>query len=127
MRIEDSKSAARFFYCAKASTADREAGLEGFKIKQQDESQNDGDPGGDNPRNRGARERANHHATVKPTELMRWLCRLVGHPGAMIMDPFAGSGSTGRGALLEGFNFIGFEQDPEYCKIADARILDILC
>ena len=64
----------------------------------------------------------NHHPTVKPTELMRYLCRLVTPPGGTVLDPFTGSGSTGRGAVLEGFNFIGIEREPEYAAIAERRI-----
>lgn len=89
-RFGDSGSAARFFYCAKASKADRGEG--------------------------------NGHPTVKPTDLMRYLCRLVTPPGGTVLDPFAGSGSTGKGAVLEGFNFIGIEREPEYVAIAQRRI-----
>jgi DNA modification methylase len=87
--IGDSGSAARFFYCAKASKADR----------------------GDN-----------HHPTVKPTALMRYLCRLVTPPGGVVLDPFMGSGSTGKACALEGFRFIGIERESEYLEIARARI-----
>ena len=66
--------------------------------------------------------RRNHHPTVKPTDLMRYLCRLVTPPGGTILDPFMGSGSTGRGAALEGFHFIGIEREPDYLAIAKARI-----
>jgi site-specific DNA-methyltransferase (adenine-specific) len=55
---------------------------------------------------------------------MRWLCRLITPPGGLILDPFTGSGSTGRGAVLEGFRFMGFELSEEYAEIARARILD---
>lgn len=90
-RIEmGSGSAARFFYCAKASKADR----------------------GEN----------NYHITVKPTDLMRYLCRLVTPPNGVVLDPFMGSGSTGKAAALEGFNFIGIEREAEYVAIAQARI-----
>lgn len=118
----DSGSAARFFYCAKASTKDRNEGLDGFEVKQQDESRKEGNPGGDNPRNRGLQQRANHHPTVKPTELMRYLVRLVTPPNGTVLDPFMGSGSTGKGALIEGFDFIGIDQSSEYVKIAKARL-----
>jgi site-specific DNA-methyltransferase (adenine-specific) len=64
----------------------------------------------------------NHHPTVKPTALMRYLCRLVTPPKGIVLDPFMGSGSTGKAAMLEGFNFIGIERDEEYFKIAEARI-----
>jgi site-specific DNA-methyltransferase (adenine-specific) len=64
----------------------------------------------------------NHHPTVKPTDLMRYLCRLVTPPNGTILDPFTGSGSTGVAALREGFKFIGIELNPEYAKIAQNRI-----
>ena len=83
-------SAARFFYCAKASKKDRGDG--------------------------------NTHPTVKPTDLMAYLCRLVTPPGGVVLDPFMGSGSTGKAAHAEGFNFIGIERDPEYFRIASERI-----
>lgn len=83
-------SAARYFYCAKASKSDRGDG--------------------------------NNHPTVKPTDLMRYLCRLVTPPGGVVLDPFMGSGSTGKGARLEGFGFIGIEREPDYLAIARNRI-----
>lgn len=64
----------------------------------------------------------NNHPTVKPTDLMRYLCRLVTPPNGTVLDPFTGSGSTGKAATLEGFNFIGIEQSAEYDEIATARI-----
>ncbi|MBF8679894.1 DNA-methyltransferase [Pseudomonas fulva] len=114
----DSGSAARFFYCAKASRADRNDGLH-----------SDGQPAvaahatmqereqADWPRRNG-----NHHPTVKPTDLMAYLCRLVTPAGGIVLDPFMGSGSTGKAAMREGFQFIGCELDPEYLAIAKARI-----
>jgi site-specific DNA-methyltransferase (adenine-specific) len=65
---------------------------------------------------------ANNHPTVKPTDLMRYLCRLVTPPGGTVLDPFMGSGSTGRAALLEGFRFIGIEREAQYLEIARARV-----
>lgn len=118
----NSGSAARFFYCAKASKHDRNEGLDGFEAKQQDQSRKVGNPGGDNPRNRGVGERLNHHPTVKPIDLMRYLCRLITPPNGTILDPFMGSGSTGKAAVLEGFDFIGMEQSEDYLQIAQARI-----
>jgi DNA modification methylase len=118
----DSGSAARFFYCAKASQEDRNEGCEGLTVRQQDESRKAGNPGGDNPRNRGLGLRANHHPTVKPTDLMRYLCRLVTPPGGVVLDPFCGSGSTGKAAMLEGLKFIGIELSAEYCELAQRRI-----
>ena len=64
----------------------------------------------------------NFHATVKPTDLMRYLCRLVTPPEGIVLDPFMGSGSTGKAAMLEGFHFIGIERDADYIEIAKARI-----
>ena len=68
------------------------------------------------------RNDGNIHPTVKPTELMRYLCRLITPQNGIVLDPFMGSGSTGKGAILEGFDFIGMELDPEYVEIAKARI-----
>jgi DNA modification methylase len=124
----DSGSAARFFYCAKASKADRDEGCEGLPqtIKQ---SVADGDkrhgtlPYTNEPREMKPRPRGNHHPTVKPTALMRYLCRLVTPPGGVVLDPFTGSGSTGKAAILEGFQFIGIEREAEYVAIAKARIV----
>ena len=65
----------------------------------------------------------NFHPTVKPIELMAWLCRLVTPPGGTVLDPFMGSGSTGVAAILEGFHFIGIEREADYLQIAEARIL----
>ncbi len=121
--IEDNGgSAARFFYCAKASRADRDEGCDGIDERKRDAGRKEGNPGGDNPRNRGVHERRNHHPTVKPTALMRYLCKLVTRLGGVVLDPFCGSGSTGKAAILEGFKFIGIEKEFEYCEIANARI-----
>lgn len=68
------------------------------------------------------RGEGNNHPTVKPTDLMRYLCRLVTPPGGTVLDPFMGSGSTGKAAVLEGFNFVGIDLDPAYVEIAKARI-----
>lgn len=107
----DTGSAARFFYVPKASVADREEGLR------------DGGVGASRDGGRGnTKPRFNGHPTVKPTELMRYLCRLITPPGGVVLDPFAGSGSTGRGAILEGFKFIGIEQESAYVEIARRRI-----
>jgi site-specific DNA-methyltransferase (adenine-specific) len=120
-------SAARFFYCPKASKADRDEGCEGLPqtIKQ---SVAHGDkrhgtlPYTNEPREMKPRPRGNHHPTVKPTALMRYLCRLVTPPGGVVLDPFMGSGSTGKAAIMEGFRFIGIEREAEYVEIAKARI-----
>jgi site-specific DNA-methyltransferase (adenine-specific) len=118
----DSGSAARFFYCAKASKRDRNEGLDDFDAIRVHDGRKAGNPGGSNPRNRTNDAKVNHHPTVKPTDLMRYLCRLITPPNGVVLDPFMGSGSTGRGAILEGFDFIGIEQDAEYVEIAKARI-----
>jgi len=118
----DSGSAARFFYCAKSSRAERNKGLEGFEEKQQDPSRKEGNPGGDNPRNRGVKKVTNFHPTVKPIALMRYLVKLVTPPKGTVLDPFLGSGTTAIAAKLEGFDCIGIEMDKDYCKIAEARI-----
>lgn len=92
----DSGSPARFFYCAKASKSERHLGL--------------------------AEGQVNHHPTVKPLALMRYLVRLVTPPGGVVLDPFTGSGTTGMAALLEGFGFIGFENKLDYLPIALSRV-----
>jgi hypothetical protein len=88
-----SDSAARFFYCSKAGKKDRDLD-----------------------------EHGNIHPTVKPVDLMRYLCRLVTQHGGTVLDPFMGSGTTGKAAMLDGFEFIGCEMDEQYYKIAEARI-----
>jgi site-specific DNA-methyltransferase (adenine-specific) len=126
--FHDSGSAARFFYCAKASKRDRNEGLDGFNSKQtvgggggigdylDDVNSASGKYGSEKA------PQANHHPTVKPTDLMRYLCRLVTPPSGTVLDPFMGSGSTGKAAIYEGFNFVGIEMTDEYLPIAKARI-----
>jgi site-specific DNA-methyltransferase (adenine-specific) len=111
-------SAARFFYCPKASKADRDEGCEGFEARARPTM---GSGIGGQPDQQKANNR-NNHPTVKPTALMRYLCRLVTPPNGTVLDPFMGSGSTGKAAMLEGFNFIGIEREAEYIEIAKARI-----
>jgi site-specific DNA-methyltransferase (adenine-specific) len=113
----DSGSAARFFYCAKASRAERDAGCEGFPLLN---NMRVNAPREFEAEKLAARSR-NHHPTVKPVALMRYLCRLVTPPGGTVLDPFMGSGSTGIAAVLEGFSFIGIERELEYLEIARAR------
>jgi len=115
----DSGSAARFFYCAKTSKVDRNEGLDGFQEKRPDERT---PTGMGTFEEKGVAKQANHHPTVKPTALMRYLCKLVTRLGGTVLDPFCGSGSTGKAAILEGFKFIGIEKDAEYFSIAEARI-----
>ena len=97
-RVEYDTSAARFFYCAKATKKDRNSG--------------------------GV---TNDHVSVKPNALMRWLVRLVCPQGGMVLDPFMGSGSTGVACMQEGMSFVGVEMDPHYCDIAKARIDAAFC
>ena len=115
----DNGSAARFFYCAKASKRDRNEGLEGFEVKRPDTRTKTKMGTFDE---KGVAAQSNHHPTVKPTDLMRYLVRLVTPPSGTVLDPFMGSGSTGKAAILEGFDFIGIEQSAEYLEIAKARI-----
>ncbi len=123
----DSGGASRFFYVAKPSTREREAGLDHLPKRNAAElvDREEGSAGMDNPRagaGRTSKGRANHHPTVKSIALMRWLVRLITPPGGIVLDPFCGSGGTGCAAVLEGFRFIGCEQEPEYVAIARARI-----
>ena len=119
----DSGSAARFFYCAKASKADRDEGCEGMDAKRGTcssmTSRAERERGEHRSESAGSR---NHHPTVKPTDLMRYLCRLVTPPGGTVLGPFAGSGSTGKAAMREGFRFIGIERDPDSFAIMRARL-----
>lgn len=117
----DSGTLAIFFYCAKASRADRDDGMSGFEKQSLHRSSGHQSPGTFQSRNTD-RSARNCHPTVKPTELMRYLCVLITPPGGTVLDPFMGSGSTGRGAMLGGFNFLGIEQEAEYVDIARARI-----
>jgi hypothetical protein len=117
----DSGSAARFFYCAKASKKDRNEGLDHLPevmITGRDVGQDAMAV----PHKTRSNLSANYHPTVKPTDLMRYLCRLITPPNGTVLDPFTGSGSTGKAAVLEGFSFIGIEQSAEYIEIAKARI-----
>jgi len=119
----DSGSASRFFYCAKASRADRDAGLEHLpKVNGGMVSENSGQHIIRRDEGYKPAPRANIHPTVKPTTLMQYLCRLVTPPGGIVLDPFMGSGSTGKAAVLEGFQFVGVEREAEYMPIAVARI-----
>lgn len=117
----DSGGASRFFYIAKASRAEREAGLEGMEVRKVESDFRQG--GMANPRDTGNyAHRANHHPTVKPLKLMRYLVRLVTPPGGIVLDPFMGSGSTGCAVVQEGMQFIGIDLNPEYVEIAEKRI-----
>lgn len=114
-------SAARFFYCAKASKRDRNEGLEGFEAKISSKFAQDKWTI-ENMAFAKTQPSANHHPTVKPTDLMQYLVRLITPPNGIVLDPFLGSGSTGKAAMYEGFNFVGIELTQEYLPIAKARI-----
>ena len=121
----DSGSAARFFYCAKASKSDRDEGVMLAIVTAAEMTDREPDTDGLNSPRAGAGRTSgarNNHPTVKPTALMQWLVRLVTPPGGKVLDPFTGSGSTGKACAIEGFDFIGFEMDPHYCEIAKQRI-----
>jgi site-specific DNA-methyltransferase (adenine-specific) len=115
----------RYFYCAKASRAEREAGLQGHETKTgaQLTGRQEGSVGlSAYAGTRGSQPRANIHPTVKPINLMRYLVRLVTPSHGTVLDPFTGSGSTGCAAVLERVNFVGIERENEYARIATARI-----
>ena len=119
---DDEGSAARFFYCPKTSKSERHSNLDdhetsvganGNKWTDQDYRKGETKP---------TTERKNTHPTVKPVELMKYLCRLVTPKGGTVLDPFMGSGSTGMAAKDEGFDFIGIEKEKEYFEICESRI-----
>ena len=112
----------RYFYCAKASKNDRDEGLDEFENKITQGMRSNAGPAlvGDNESGRTVRK--NTHPTVKPTELMKYLCRLVTPQGGVVVDPFMGSGSTGVAAMRDGFKFVGIELDRDYFDMACARI-----
>ena len=116
----DTGTAARFFYCAKSSRKERNLGLDGTEASKV----NDGRQTPiDNAYQRGETLRQNTHPTVKPLEIMRYLCKLTKTPtGGVVLDPFMGSGTTGMAAILESRDFIGIEISEEYYNIARKRI-----
>lgn len=134
--IGDKGSASRFFYCAKTSKKDREEGLEGLEVKDLGQS-----GGAQQALKNGAsdyqtgeniscglnviKKYRNTHPTVKPTDLMQYLCRLVTLKKGIVLDPFMGSGSTGKACMKENFNFIGIEREDNYIEIAQCRIQSI--
>ena len=123
---------ARYFYCPKVSSAERNRGLENFEPKpmawgnqakaELKRGNLDFVGSGDGTKHNKVAMRVNTHPTVKPQELMKYLCRLITPKGGTVLDPFMGSGSTGMAAKDEGFEFIGIEREKEYFEIAEARI-----
>ena len=134
MGHNDTGGASRFFYVAKASKRDRNEGLEELEAKQGSEmtGRREGSAGllrvredgsvGENPYAGKSGAAKNFHPTVKPTQLMRYLIKLVTPPGGTVLDPFTGSGSTGKAALLDGFQFVGAELTEEYLPIIEGRL-----
>ncbi len=122
----DTGGASRFFYVAKASKRDRNEGLEELEdttasdmVDREPDSAGMNSPRAGAGRTSGAK---NFHPTVKPTELMRYLIKLVTPPNGTVLDPFTGSGSTGKAAILEGFDFIGIELTEDYWPIIEGRL-----
>ena len=124
---------AKFFYCPKTSKSERNKGLDNFEIKktkggggtsnntwyEDDVNAASGKFGSEKAPSK------NIHPTVKPQQLMQYLCRMVTPKGGTVLDMFMGSGSTGMAAKDEGFDFIGIEKEKEYFEIAEARIESI--
>jgi site-specific DNA-methyltransferase (adenine-specific) len=134
-KMNDSGGASRFFYVAKASKRDRNEGLDDLEAKTASEmtGRKEGSAGlvmkhedGSDKANAYAgttgAARQNFHPTVKPTSLMEYLVKLVTPPGGVVLDPFTGSGSTGKAAILQGFDFIGIELTQEYLPIIQGRL-----
>jgi site-specific DNA-methyltransferase (adenine-specific) len=123
--VEANKTGKSIIYTAKASKSERNKGLGGFEEKskvfhgQSDKPSKDVK---DVEARFNTQPTANNHPTVKPIKLMQYLVRLITPKGGTVLDPYIGSGSTGIGAKLEGFDFIGIEREEEYVKIAEARI-----
>jgi site-specific DNA-methyltransferase (adenine-specific) len=122
---KDIGGASRFFYVAKASKRDRNEGLEGLPEQIGAKQFNQGMEGkqrSDGTVIKEAPIQTNFHPTVKPTSLMEYLIKLVTPPNGTVLDPFTGSGSTGKAAILQGFDFIGIEMTEEYLPIIEGRL-----
>ena len=126
---EGEGSASRYFYCPKVSRNERNRGLESMEEKIHDTEDCTNLPSirtnsvnTSSGKQRTVNPTKNNHPTVKPVELMKYLCRLVTPKGGTVLDPFMGSGSTGIAAKDEGFDFIGIEMEEEYFNIASSRI-----
>jgi len=134
-RINDKGGASRFFYVAKVSKKERNLGLDGFEEKEREHNTSmkcnncnlpilsgTGKSCKCEVKNEVGVKSKNNHPTLKPINLMTYLCRMITPPGGIVLDPFMGSGSTGIAACLEGFRFVGMELDEDYFKIAEARV-----
>ena len=119
----DEEDCATIFYCAKASRTDRNQGCE--NIDQNKYSHDGRLTEIENPYQRNQSVASNFHVSVKPTSLMRWICRLLTPKGGTLLDPFMGSGSTLKAAVLENFTCIGIEMDADYFAIAEARVAHV--
>jgi site-specific DNA-methyltransferase (adenine-specific) len=115
---QSGENPSRFYYCAKASKRDRNEGLEDMEIVEGKRTHS----GGEDTRGRPVPQNRNIHPTVKPTALMRYLIKLVTPAGGVVLDPFTGSGSTGKAALLDGYKFVGAELTEEYLPIIEGRL-----
>jgi DNA modification methylase len=123
--LGDVGGASRFFYCPKTSKTDRNEGLDEFEEKTRSDMNKMMGKSGNFKTGSGndrTTEFKNHHPTVKPTDLMLYLIRLVTPKGGTTLDPFMGSGSTGKAAVRGGFDFVGIEREKDYFQIAEARI-----
>lgn len=121
----DKGGASRFFYCPKVSKKERNAGCDDLETKKLCQGGYESDWSSDKEGDIGinkVKEYKNNHPTVKPVDLMAYLCRLITPPQGLVLDPFMGSGSTGRAAIEEGFRFAGMEMDKDYFEIAQKRI-----
>ena len=130
-RIGDTGGASRFFYVAKATRAEKDAGLGHLPLRTGGDAtdREEGSAGLNSPRAGSGRTGGvrNHHPTVKSIALMRWLCRLITPPGGIVLDLFAGSGTTGLSALAEGLRFVGVEREAEFVDIAAGRLAHVEC
>lgn len=125
--LDEQEDVSRFFYIAKASRDERNAGLSSIESRQIDEGRKPENPGGNNPRNRGARKDTNFHPTVKPLQLMQYLCMLLKMPNKdqIILDPFVGSGTTCVACKELGINYIGIDNNEDYCRLARKRLKNV--
>ena len=127
----DTGGASRFFYVAKATRAEKDAGLDHLPLRTGGDAtdREEGSAGLNSPRTGSGRNGGvrNHHPTVKSIALMRWLCRLITPPGGIVLDLFAGSGTTGLAALAEGLRFVGVEREAEFVDVAAGRLAHVEC
>lgn len=127
----DAGGASRFFYVAKATRAEKDAGLDHLPLRTGGDAtdREEGSAGLNSPRAGSGRMGGvrNHHPTVKSIALMRWLCRLITPPGGIVLDLFAGSGTTGLAALAEGLRFVGVEREAEFVDVAAGRLAHVEC